>query len=489
MSGLKTASAYIRVSTDEQAELSPDSQLAVIREYAVKNGFVIPDDYIFIDEGVSGRSASRRPAFNRMIATARQAGHPFECILVWKFSRFARNQEESIVYKAMLAKDNVNVISVSEPLAEGPFGSLIERILEWMDEYYSIRLSGEVKRSMTLNAQRGRRQTAPPFGYMLTAPDGSGVRGMVPEPSEAPLVREIFRRFIAGDGLFAIAKWLNSAGAKTHRGGAMENRTVEYILRNPVYTGRLRWTPTGRVRRDFSSPDTIVSEGTHEPIIDADTWRLAQERMDVVKEQWKYKARPSYELKDWLGGIVRCAQCGSTLIFARPHYFKCNGYVRGRCLFSQHISVEKLHQAFMEKLRADTGGASHLSYRLSAASGHREDELGRLRSTLDSLERKLGRIRDSYAAGIDTLEEYRRYRSDLDSQREEILSQIRQIENLPDPTHAVAETEKNLISALASLECAGASKQQKNNAAHAVIHSCSFDKATLRLKIVYRVSV
>ena len=75
-------------------------------------------------------------------------------ILVWKYSRFARNQEESIVYKSMLKKDHVEVISISEPLVDGPFGSLIERIIEWMDEYYSIRLSGEVLRGMKEKALR-----------------------------------------------------------------------------------------------------------------------------------------------------------------------------------------------------------------------------------------------------------------------------------------------------------------------------------------------
>ena len=45
----------------------------------------------------------------------------------------------------------------------GPFGSLIERIIEWMDEFYSIRLSQEVRRSMLVNAQRGRLQDAPAF--------------------------------------------------------------------------------------------------------------------------------------------------------------------------------------------------------------------------------------------------------------------------------------------------------------------------------------
>ena len=78
-----------------------------------------------------------------MIAEAKSKEHPFDVILVWKYSRFARNQEESIVYKSMLKRENVDVISVSEPISDDPFGSLIERIIEWMDEYYSIRLSGE----------------------------------------------------------------------------------------------------------------------------------------------------------------------------------------------------------------------------------------------------------------------------------------------------------------------------------------------------------
>lgn len=85
-----------------------------------------------------------------MIGLAKQKPAPFSAILVWKFSRFARNQEESIVYKSMLKKNDVSVISCSETLdEENPFSSLIERIIEWMDEYYSIRLSGEVLRGMS----------------------------------------------------------------------------------------------------------------------------------------------------------------------------------------------------------------------------------------------------------------------------------------------------------------------------------------------------
>ena len=161
---LKYAYGYIRVSTHDQEEISPDSQEHLLRDYAAKNNIVILK--IFTDLGISGRKANKRPGFQEMIGLAKGDDHPVDQILVWKFSRFARNQEESIVYKSLLKKQhNVDVVSVSEPLSDDPFGSLIERIIEWMDEYYSIRLSGEVKRGMTEKALQGGYMARAPFGY------------------------------------------------------------------------------------------------------------------------------------------------------------------------------------------------------------------------------------------------------------------------------------------------------------------------------------
>ena len=44
---MKIAAAYIRVSTDGQLEYSPDSQLKVVRDYAQKNGMLLPESFIF----------------------------------------------------------------------------------------------------------------------------------------------------------------------------------------------------------------------------------------------------------------------------------------------------------------------------------------------------------------------------------------------------------------------------------------------------------
>ncbi|MEG0693750.1 MAG: recombinase family protein, partial [Oscillospiraceae bacterium] len=85
---MKIAAAYIRVSTDDQVELSPDSQVKLIRDYASRNDMLIPDEFIFADEGISGKETTKRTAFNAMIGKAKQKPKPFDCILVWKFSRF-----------------------------------------------------------------------------------------------------------------------------------------------------------------------------------------------------------------------------------------------------------------------------------------------------------------------------------------------------------------------------------------------------------------
>ena len=84
----RTGAAYIRVSTHgKQEELSPDAQKRLIRDYAKKNHIYLSSDNIYIESGISGKSARKRPQFQRMIAAAKTTPRPFDVILVWKFSR------------------------------------------------------------------------------------------------------------------------------------------------------------------------------------------------------------------------------------------------------------------------------------------------------------------------------------------------------------------------------------------------------------------
>jgi len=356
----KFAALYLRVSTEDQTEFSPEAQKRALLKYANDHGFIVTESNIFLDES-SGRNAEKRPAFMEMIARAKSKERPFEAILVHKFDRFARSREDSVVYKSLLTKEcGVKVISITESIEDDKFSIILEAILEAMAEYYSINLSEEVKKGMTEKALRGGLQTSPSFGYAAIKNENR----LESIESEAVLVKEIFSRFISGEGYLSIARWLNGIGQKTHRGNKFENRTVEYIIRNPVYIGKLRWNPQEKTRRDYDNEHIILADGAHEPLIDIDTWEAAQKRVKEIKAKWKYHGKPAAESKDWLSGIVYCSDCNLSLSLITKHQsWRCSGYARGTCKTSQHVKDSKIKEAILARLSEDSISEEKISYK------------------------------------------------------------------------------------------------------------------------------
>lgn len=478
----KIAAVYIRVSTDDQTEYSPDAQLVEIRKYAAAHSYAIPDRFIFVDDGISGRNTVKRDSFNRMIGVAKTKPKPFDAILLWKFSRFARNREDSVVYKSMLRKQlGIDVISVSEPVGDDKMSVLIEAMIEAMDEYYSINLAEEVRRGMSEKARRGELQSSPSFGYSVK--DNT----LTPIEPESSYVKEIFQRYLDGAGFFAIAKWLNSMGVTTHRGNKFENRTVEYILRNPVYIGKLRWNPTGRSNRDFDDEHIILADAGHQPLIDMETWDTVQKAIKAQKAVLPYHARPSYDRKDWLSGIVRCASCGATLIFSKPHYFKCNNYVRGRCKQSQHIKVDLLHEAVLERLHIDSGSPAGLHFSVLHQTDTGATELAKLEKNLQALSKKKERLREAFLNGADSVEEYAEMKSILAKEENTLSARIAELKAADNSVDMTAKLQQKIKACLAVLESPDVGIDQKYEAANAIIERCTFDKAASLLQITYRI--
>ena len=130
-----------------------------------------------------------------------------------------------------------------------------------MAEYYSLNLSDEVKKGMCEKARRGGLQSPPPYGYNACG------NVLVINETEAENVRLIFFKLLEGLSPVNIAKELNFIGAVTKRGGHFTSRAVKYILQNPVYTGKLRWSTDG---------SAFIVPGQHTPIIDEATFNSAQ---------------------------------------------------------------------------------------------------------------------------------------------------------------------------------------------------------------------
>lgn len=409
---MKTAAAYIRVSTEDQVEFSPDSQLEKIKLYAEKNQILLPKEFIFLDEGISGRNAAKRPAFNEMIALAKRKPKPFDVILVWKYSRFARNREDSVVYKSMLRKDlNIDVVSISEDVGDDKMSVLFEAMIEAMDEYYSINLAEEVKRGMTEKAKRGGVLSIPAFGYKVENNE------FVVIPEEAEVIRKVFNDYKDGKGFLSIAKSLNSMGIKTHRGNQIENRTIEYWLNNPIYIGKTRWNPDGKLSRNYTADTAIISDSTHTPIIDMETWDKVRERMKEQKAKFrKYYNPDRKDLSHWLTGIVRCEKCGAVLS-NQGGFFGCSNRSRGTCKGVGYIKAEKLDGIIFNILSDITIPNVEFEFAEPKSDTQSNDDSIIISTQIQRLEIRLERVRLAYEDGADTLEEYK-------ANKKSILSEI-----------------------------------------------------------------
>lgn len=469
----RTACAYIRVSTDKQEELSPDAQRRLLFDYAKKNNLLLSD--VYIENGISGKKADKRPEFLKMIGTAKSKEHPYDVILVWKYSRFARNQEESIVYKNLLKKNNVDVISISEPVVDGPFGALIERIIEWMDEYYSIRLSGEVLRGMTENALRGGYQSAAPFGYKTNRQ--TGIPDIVPD--EAAVVQRIFDIYAYKDPSFiSIARQLNDMGYKNKKGNNFEARTIRYILENPFYTGKVRWNRQHHEDHTIKDPsEWIISEGKHEPIVSEELFDLVQTRIKIYT--LPYQPRGKVAEKHWLSGMVKCSCCGSTLGLSSMNvpypYLQCIKYSKGQCQKSHSIVITKMISSIIDFLYELYNSPDPINFD-ELHDEQSDSRASDLEKRLDVIAKKEQRIRQAYINEIDTLEEYRENKAILVSEREAVEKEL---ETLHHPhTITDAEMRQRILDVANVLQSDTASNAEKRSALQSIVRKITFYKET-----------
>lgn len=437
---MKTAAAYIRVSTDDQIEFSPDSQLKAIRKYAKEHGLILPQEYIFTDEGISGRNAEKRPEFQRMIGTAKLKPKPFDVILLWKFSRFARNREDSIVYKSMLRKQcGIDVISISEQLAEDKTSILIEALLEAMDEYYSLNLAEEVRRGMTEKFSRGGVVSQPPFGYKMQ--DGI----FAPDSENAEIVRMIYSDYLSGMGMKKIAGKLNEMGIKSKNGNAFENRTVEYILTNPVYIGKLRRSKSINKKDRFhqDTENTMLIDGKHQPIISPEVFEAVNQKIKENKKIYSRYARQKaaeYMLK----GLVRCDSCGHTLTYTSAgNGLQCHQYSKGACAVSHFITLPKLNTAVIEHLKTDF---ENRTFMVDVKPQPKSSSKIAVSTLIDRERKKLQRVREAYESGIDSIEEYR-------ENKLRIRSKIQELE---------CKASEEIIPTEEEINCSIAEKIEKN---------------------------
>jgi len=112
------------------------------------------------------RSTADAKVRGRLVARAREPKPNFQWVLVWKLSRFGRDIEEGLIYRAVLRKKDIELISFKEPIPEGPLGQLITHVLMAVDQFYAAATAADVLRSQKELARQGFSAGGlPPVGY------------------------------------------------------------------------------------------------------------------------------------------------------------------------------------------------------------------------------------------------------------------------------------------------------------------------------------
>lgn len=346
----KRAALYSRVSSREQTEgYSLDAQLEAMRGYAQSDGYHVVAEYV--DGGYTGRS-DNRPQFKSMIADA-QAGL-FDVVIVHKLDRFARSREHSIIYKALLRKIGIPVLSVTEPMdPNSPASIITEGMLEVLGEWYSANLGQEVRKGRTKGAKLGKWMGGfVKFGYKV---DEKGYYAV--DESEAKHVLSMFEKADSGMTLGRIVKWLHAAGIPSKCGGRWSRQRVSELLRDTTYIGRGLFNK--KMRRGNKLVRGEAVSVPFPPVIPEDLFNRVQARLAQNKKQNGGGAKRFYVLQH----LGRCGECGGSL---RCHTVKEHRYLGcGRqltypeyeqCYTPKHWKLDVIEQHIWEEMEGVLAG-------------------------------------------------------------------------------------------------------------------------------------
>ena len=400
---------YARYSSDNQREESIEGQIRECTAYAERNGITVVRHYI--DRAFSAKT-DHRPDFQQMIRDSNKK--LFEIVLVWKFDRFARNRFDSANYKMILKKNNVHLISVMEPIAEGSQGILVETLLEGMAEYYSAELSEKVIRGQTENALKGKCTGGTgTIGYKIDADKFYRV-----DPLVAPLVLEAFQRYDNGEKIVEILNYLNAKGVRNMLGGKLTCSSMNTMLKNRRYIGELSF-------RDTVVPDAIPA------IVPKDLFDRVQKRLEKNKRAPAHgKADEEYLLTTKLF----CGKCGA-LMFGESgtsatgrtyYYYKCATAKRRKGCNKKTVQKEWLENLVVQetmKLIHDDAVIERIVQLVMDFQNQENTTIPLLEKQLREVDRKLDNLMKAIEEGLFTRTTKERLDA-LEAQKDELTAKI-----------------------------------------------------------------
>ena len=324
--------AYCRVSTKEEEQASSyEAQCEYYTDKIMSNKEWTMAG-IFADEGITGTSTKKRTEFLRMIRLCKQK--KIDLILTKSIQRFARNTLDCINYTRILRQLGIGVLFEKENINSLPPDSeFMITMYGAMAQSESESISGNIRRGRQMHARIGTLKI-PCNRLYAYRKDEDGKLQIIPEKAE--VVREIYRRYMAGASLRNLKDWLEENQIKTVLGKPKWTLTsIKGILTNEKYCGDVLLQKT--FRADVISKKVIKNVGQmaqyympdhHEAIVSREQYNAVKAEMarrSALRSPSKaaVTGRSCYTSKYALSDRLVCGECGTL-------YRRCTWTSRGR---------------------------------------------------------------------------------------------------------------------------------------------------------------
>jgi site-specific DNA recombinase len=344
------AAIYARKSTEQSGvgdeEKSVTRQIEHAKAYATKKGWAVPEDSVYVDDGISGAEFTKRPGFLRLM-NALKPKPPFQVLIMSEESRLGREQIETAYALKQIVTAGVRVfyyLEDRERTLESPTDKLLLSVTAFADEMEREKARQRTHDALVRKARAGYVAGGSVYGYdnvEVTVPDvATGklkrlhVERRINE-TEAVVIREIFERAAAGWGTRRIAHDLNARRVpappprRTGRPRAWAPSTVYAMLTRSLYRGEVVWNrsrkrnawgikrQTGRIEAEWVQLEVPALRIVPEPL-----WHAVRERFRDTRASYlratngQLWGRPAngVESRYLLTGLAQCGLCGGSLI-------------------------------------------------------------------------------------------------------------------------------------------------------------------------------
>ena len=411
---------YCRISVDEELDrdnVSIENQKAIVEDF-VKRKF--PDSTLtfYEDRDRSGYTFEQREGYQAMRRGL--MSHKYDILVVKDFSRFSRRNSRGLVELEDLRDAGVRIISIGDNIDFPNDDDWLKIQFQFLiNEMPVTDTSKKVKSVIQRRQQDGKWICAAPYGYIVNKR-----REFELVPTEAEIVREIFRLYLDGWGYKKIANYLTDQGVPTPRMAERDRKeaageeyrrevkpvwsivTVQGILDNDFYIGTLRQGKYTRkkingseVKRDTS--DHLVFENHHQAIIDYRTFATVRALRDK-RSAAHYRGVKKYD--NVYSGFLECGDCGSPM-FAMSRAdlrdaYRCGEYHRRglKACTSHHIRVDKLDELLKIYVRKVRDNSTAMLERLNADLAKEAEDVAETEQSAANLEAVLADLQEELKA-------------------------------------------------------------------------------------------